>query len=294
MRHVPWNVLASDQRVFVSATHALALDAATGIELWSFTPDTTALAMAAVDDRAYYIGTDSRRVYALQVSDGRLLWWSEIAPVGAHPSFVTEIMVHGDTVYASVTEETSLTGHLKRGIIVALDRHTGAVFWRYVNEAVDRPHDAGRMTVAGRILLANDLNGGAFMGIDRFTGREVWRHIGPRQYLGARDFFRIMDGVAYIASNDTNAYGVDPTTGRVHWRSPLRGSANSSDVCGGHLFASNGALHKLRRSDGRVVANLFIDWDGTVGNEWVNSRVLSHGNRVYFVGNKAVYAVSGD
>ncbi|HEX6368112.1 MAG TPA: PQQ-binding-like beta-propeller repeat protein [Longimicrobium sp.] len=288
----PDNVVARDGRVFTSSDVARALNAATGAELWRFVPDAEAAATTAVDERAFYIGTESRRVYALDVSTGRPLWSAEVLPRGPHPSQVTGIVAHGDSLYVSLVEDTSPTGHLKRGWIVAVDRLTGAVLWRWVNEKADEPHDAGRHAVAGRMLLVNDLNGGAFIGVDRFTGREVWRHVGAGDRFGARDVAKVADGVAYLASNDTRTYAFDPESGRIRWEKDIRASASSSAICGDSVLAAAGSLHMLRRSDGEQKATLFLDREGFVlPDEFVVSRLLSHRGRVYFVGYKAVYAV---
>lgn len=288
----PSDVATRDGRVFVSSSAAIAYDARTGAELWRFAPDTLARAESAVDDRAFYIGTESRRVYALDVATGRPLWSAESIPRGQFPARVTGIVAHGDTLYASTVEEMSVSGGMKRGWITALDRGTGAVLWRFANERAGEAHDLGRHAVAGRILLANDLNGGAILGIDRFTGKEVWRYVGPRDRLGAWDAFKVVDGTAYVASNDANVYALQPETGQLVWKTGLRGSASSSAVCGVHVFATMGSLHMLRRSDGREMATLFLDRDGFVrASQFVVSRLLAHGERVYFVGHDGVYAV---
>lgn len=252
-------VTAREGRVFISTNVARALNAATGAELWRFTPDTSAPAPGAVDGRAFYIATDSRRVYALDVSTGQPRWWSEVLPRSPYPTIATGVVAHGDSLYVSFVEETSPTGHLKRGWIVALDRNDGRILWRYVNERQGEAHDAGRHAVAGRMLLVNDLNGGAFFAVDRFTGKEAWRFVGPSNRLGAWDVFKVADGVAYLASNDTRVYALDPETGRIHWTHDLKASANSSAVCGDYVFAAAGSLHMLARADGRQKAALFLD-----------------------------------
>lgn len=285
-------VVHSAGRVFVASSHAVALDARTGAELWRFTPDSIASSSPAVDERALYIGTQTRRVYALDVATGRPLWSAETIPQGPYPSTVTRVVTSGDTVYASLVEELSPTGHLKRGWIVALDRLTGAVLWRWVNERPNEPHDAGGHAVAGRMLVLNDLNGGAFIGLDRFTGQEVWRRVGPADRFGARDAFSVADGVAYVASLDTRVYALEPATGNVLWQTSPGGSASSSAVCGGSVFAAAGSLHQLRRSDGAEAASLFLDeWGFVQPDEFVVSRLLAHGGRVYFVAYRHVYAV---
>lgn len=288
----PESVVVRDGRVFTSGSQARALNAGTGAELWRFTADTDAPGISAADERAFYIGTESRRVYALDVASGQPLWWVEVLPKGDYPAVVTGIVAHGDTLYASVVEETSPTGHLKRGWIVALERQGGRILWRYVNERPNEPHDASRHAVAGRMLLVNDLNGGAFMGVDRFTGQEVWRNVGPADRFGARDVAKVVDGVAYLASNDTHLYAFDPETGRKHWTANLGGSASSSAVCGDHVFAAVGSLKMFERATGKQKAALLEDGDGYVeAGAHVISRLLSHQGRVYFLGYKGVYAV---
>ena len=244
-----------------------------------------------MDERAFYIGTRSNRVYALDVSTGQPLWMSSPLAEIRYRAMVEGAIVSGDTAYVAITEDTSPTGHLKRGWIVALDRYTGEILWRYVNERTGEPHDAGDHSVAGRILLVNDYRGGAFFGLDRFTGKEVWRYTGPADRYGATDAFQLADGVAYLASLDAHAYAIDPETGRIVWKTDVKGSAHSSAVCGKHLYVSAGLLYKLRRSDGKIEATYFADEWGYVGNEFVTSRLLAHASRLYFVTNRAVYAI---
>lgn len=285
------SIVVRDGRVFESAVVARALDAATGAELWRFRPDTVALAETAVDERAFYIATASRRVYALDVATGTPLWSVKAIDDGPFGARGVDFVTSGDTVYAALVEELNLSGGLKRGWMVALDRRTGRVLWRYANERTGEAHDVGGAAVAGRMLLANDLNGGAMLGIDRLTGTEVWRRVGPADRFGAWDTFKVVDGIAYLASKDTHAYALDPQTGKPFWVSSLGASASSSAVCGDFVFISSGGLLKLRRSDGREVASLFLNRDRNVENEWVSTHLLSYGGRVYFAANTAVYAV---
>jgi outer membrane protein assembly factor BamB len=109
---------------------------------------------------------------------------------------------------------------------------------------------------------------------------------------GSRDVFKVVDGVAYLASDDARVYAFEPETGRKLWTHELKGSASSSAVCGEHVFAAAGSLHMLSRSDGKQHAALFLDREGFVQpGAFVVSRLLAHQNRVYFAGYDAVYAV---
>jgi outer membrane protein assembly factor BamB len=289
----PRNLVVRDGRVFHGGSIARALDAVSGAELWRFEPDTTAnYAHSAVDDRAFYTGTRSARIYALDVATGVPLWATDPLPRVEYAAIAHSIVLSGDTVYAAIRDDASPTGHLKRGWIVALDRRSGTVLWRYLNETPGESRGAGFHAATDRMLLVNDREGGAMIGIDRFTGQEEWRHIGRTDLFGSMDFFEVVEGVGYVASGDMNVYALDPPTGHLHWSTSLGASASSSTVCGDYVFATDGRLRMLQRADGSEVANLFVAWDGGVADEWVNSRLLSHDGRVYFAGNQAVYAVS--
>ncbi|HEX8395651.1 MAG TPA: PQQ-binding-like beta-propeller repeat protein [Longimicrobium sp.] len=290
----PLNLLTHNGRVFVPASDVFAVEATTGAELWRVTPDSFGRVEAAVDDKALYIGTDNRRVIAYDVATGRTLWSREVLAPTTYPSSVNAIVAHGDTVYAAVLEWLNQSGGRKRGWMFALDRNTGRVLWTFLNERADEPHDVGNHAVAGRMLLINDLNGSAMIGVDRFTGVEVWRRVSSSGYLGAWDTFKVVDDVAYVASNDTYLYALDPESGRIKWQTPLQASASSSVVCGDKVFAGAYGLHRANRSDGKVTATLFLDAQGVVTGSYVRSRLQTWANRVYFVGNDGVYAVKCD
>lgn len=291
-RYRALNLVVSGGRLFVASTDVQAIDARTGAALWRAGVDSLARMETTADDRAVYVGTDTRRVVALDVVTGRPLWSAEVLADGAYRESVVGIVAHGDTVYAAIVQELNQSGGAKRGWMVALDRNTGRVLWRYVNERLDEPHDVGGHAVAGRMLLLNDLNGGAMIGLDRFTGQEVWRKTGPRDRRGAWDSFKVVDGVGYVASNDTHLYSLDPESGRIIWQTGIGASASSSAVCGDKVFTDAYGLHMVRRSDGQVLATLFLDENGSVGSSYVISRLQARGGRVYFVGNDAVYAVT--
>ncbi|MBB4634874.1 PQQ-binding-like beta-propeller repeat protein [Longimicrobium terrae] len=289
------NLVAVSGRVFVASVSVRAYDARSGAELWRSAVDSLARTEIAADERAVYVGTDTRRVLALDVATGRTLWSADaVVPDGDYRESVIGIVTHGDTVYAAVIQELNQSGGRKRGWMVALDRNTGRVLWRYVNERENEPHDLGNHAVAGRMLLMNDLNGGAMIGVDRFTGLEVWRRIGPLDRSGASDAFEIVDGIAYLASNDTFLYALDPETGRAIWQTSVEGSASSSAVCGDKVFAGVQGVYMASRADGRILATLFLDEAAGLKGIHLVSRLHTWGNRVYFVATDAVYAVSCD
>jgi outer membrane protein assembly factor BamB len=285
------SLVARGGRVFVAEGVARALDGRTGAELWRFTPDSAASSRAAVDDGAFYFGVRGGQVYAVSDVTGELLWTVETTPGTRYHSAVLRTLLHGDTLYVSVVEDVSPTGHIKRGLVIALDRRTGFELWRSVNEEVAKWHSSDASAIVDRMLLVGDLNGNSFFGLDRFTGKEVWRYTGAPDRFGPGGVIEVHGGTAYVASWDAFVYALDPQTGRIRWKADVRGSADAAAVCGEHVFVAARLLYKLRRSDGKIEAIHFADQWGYVGNEWVRSRLLAYEGRLYFVTNQAVYAI---
>jgi outer membrane protein assembly factor BamB len=290
--HSGSTLVSRDGRVFVAEGVARALDARTGAEIWRFAPDSSASGRGAVDDRAFYFATRHGLVHALAAATGELLWTVNVTPSTPYHTAGIRVLPHGDTVYASVVEDVSPTGHLKRGIVVALDRVTGRELWRAVNEEPGVWHSSDAAVVAGRMLLVGDLNGNRFFGLDRFTGKEVWSYKGAPGRFGPGQGIHVHEGVGYVASWDAFVYALDPETGRIHWKVGLPGSADTVTPCEDHIFVGFRGLYQLNRSTGKIEARLFLNREGFVENEWIQSRLLAHGSHVYFVGNQAVYAVS--
>jgi outer membrane protein assembly factor BamB len=288
-RYNPMNVVVRDGRVFAVEAVALALDPATGRELWRFAPDANgALGFSAADERALYFGTDSHRVYALDVATGQPLWSTDVGPDWAFRGTVHGVSVSGDTVYAGVEQYNAANGYVASGWIFALDRATGRVLWSWRNgTGADYHNVASAPTVAGRLLLASDLLGNAFFAVDRFTGREVWRVNGEPGHFGPQQAPVVVGGSAYVASNDTWAYAVDAQTGATLWKRKMPASNDAFAVCGNSMFVGWLGLSMLDLSTGRVRYQTAQET-----GEFPTSGFATDGQRAFVLGNRAAYAYS--
>ena len=285
----PGTVIVHGGRVFAADTIAYAFDAATGRRLWQFAGTGNAsLTDYAVDERAFYYGTDARQVYALSVGDGARLWQIDLGPAWQHGSHVRGVAVSGDTVYVAAKQHHSTNGYYSSGWMVALDRSTGDEFWRYqYGDGTDSRDFVRAPTVAGRFLLASDLSGSAFMAIDRFRGELHWRVKGEPGFVGFFTSPTARDGTAYVAGGDTYVYAVDIGTGKIRWRTqPVFGGNFSHAVCGSAVFAlPAGQMSVLDRQTGRVLGSVFSD------NDYPSSRFAVASDRVFALGETAVYAI---
>lgn len=287
VRYVPRNPVLRNGRLFAAEQVAFALDAATGRELWRFTPDADgALGESTGDERAFYFGTGTHRVYALDAATGSLLWSTDVGPDWQYTGTVLGVSVSGDTVYAGVRQYNAENGYISTGWIVALDRTTGKELWRYRNgSGNDIRSISAAPTVAGRLLLASDLHGASFFAVDRFTGQEVWRVKGAPGYVGPHESPVAVGDVAYLASNDTYVYAVELQTGRVIWKTKTPASNHAFAVCGERIFVTWQGLSVLDRRTGRTIYQSDEETD-----EWPQSGFAVHGNRVFVLGNRAAYA----
>ena len=287
-RSIPRNAPVAGGRVFAAEAVAFAFDAATGRELWRVPLDASAaLSQNTADERAFYVGTRSHRVHALEVASGAPLWQVDLGPGWPYESLTKGIAVSGDTVYASVERAYSQNGYLATGIIVALDRATGRELWRHENGDGSVPRGIiGAPTVAGRLLLAADHRGNAFYAVDRFTGQQVWRVPTQPGSVGPEQAPTVVDDVAYAAAPDTYVYALDLRSGKVLWKvKPSMGSNQYHAVCGNAVFSSFLGLGIVDRHTGRVQGTMFGE------DELVTSGFAVHEDRVFFFTTKAAYAL---
>ncbi|CAN5633356.1 hypothetical protein BH23GEM3_BH23GEM3_11660 [soil metagenome] len=169
---------------------------------------------------------------------------------------------------------------------MALDRNTGRVLWRYsTGTGEQRRNVVAGPTVEGRLLLASDHFGNGFFSVDRFTGQEVWRVEGQPGFFGPDESPVVVEGIAYLASNDLQVYAFEPQTGRVLWKTRTEASNRAFAVCRNRIFTNDHFLAMLDRASGKILATKF---DSSA--EFLTSGFAVHEDRVFVVGNKAAYA----
>ena len=284
----PSSLVARDGRLFWAGDTAVALDAATGRELWRYVLESTAgLGESDGDAQAYYVGTRNHRVYALRAADGELLWTRDLGPDWPFGGVVRGMTVSGDTVYAVVEHDTGVNGHIGTGDVFAMDRHTGAIHWVHRNgdgTGLDIYQSAGR--VAGRLLLLSANWENDYVALDRFTGTEAWRAHGEDSSFGMDEAPEVQGARAYVASHDQHAMALDLASGEVLWRTRVGSGANKVAPCGGRLLVQDLGLSVVNLADGRFLGRTHH----SSSNETLHTDFVVVGDRAYVFGWSHLYA----
>jgi outer membrane protein assembly factor BamB len=284
----PSSLVARDGRVFWAGDTAVALDAATGRELWRHTlPSPAGLGESDGDQEAYYVGLKDHRVLALRATDGALLWSRDLGPDWPYGGVVRGMTVSGDTVYAAVEHDTGINGHIGTGDVFSLDRRTGAVHWVYRNgdgTRLDIYQSAGR--VAGRLLLLSANWENEYVAIDRLTGVEVWRAHGEDPYFGMDEAPEVRGDRAYFASQDQQAVALELSTGHVVWRTRVRSGASKVAPCGKRLLVEDLGMSVVNLADGRFMGSAYHSAQGEI----LHTDFVVVGDRAYVFGQNDLYA----
>ena len=210
----------------------------------------------------------------------------DVGPEWQYESVVKGISVAGDTVYAAVTQWRAENGYISSGWIVALDKHTGEILWRFSSGSGNEQRSVNSApTVAGRLLLASDIRGNSFFAVDRFTGKEVWRYTGAPGRFGPSESPEVVEGIGYVASNDQYVYAFEPEAGRILWKTQMPASMGSFAVCKDRIFVNYQYLGVLDRRTGKILARAYEDT-----SELFTSDFAVHEDRVFIVGDKYIYA----
>ncbi|MEO8908809.1 MAG: PQQ-binding-like beta-propeller repeat protein [Gemmatimonadaceae bacterium] len=237
-----WGYIAeSDGRACTEDDPGIAcVDIASGRVLWSRAlPGAAANCETTIDAFAWYVGTDSHMVYAVDPSTGREIWATDVNPGTHFSSRVFGIATSGDTLYVNTVRQTQTTALPVVGDLIALDRQTGRILFTYTTSTPNGGFQ-GAATIVGRLAVMNDAWGHGLVGIDRFSGGEVWRTpVLPSGYINSDTRPSVQGDTAFAASSDTQVYSVNVKTGKIQWSTigVPHGSLGSISVCKSLLLA---------------------------------------------------------
>ncbi|AWK14787.1 outer membrane protein assembly factor BamB [Candidatus Fukatsuia symbiotica] len=276
-----------------------------------------------VADSHLYVGSEEARVYALNTSDGKLVWQSAVA---------------GEVLSRPVVSDDLLLIHTSNGMLQALNRADGTIKWTL---NLDMPllslRGESTPTVAmGAAIVGGD--NGRVSAVMIEQGQLIWQqHIS--QITGATEIDRLSDvdmspvvveGIVYALAYNGNLTALDLRSGQILWQREM-GSVddfivnmgriylvdqndrimalqsnggvtvwNQSDLLHRNLTSpamynnylvvgdSKGYLHWLNKEDGRFVAQQQVDSSGFLSTPLVVDNKLIIQSK-----NGTVYAFTG-
>ena len=236
------DVSVAGGRLFVG-THngrVLALDAASGEQVWEFATGDSVLAAPAVDGARLYAGSYDKHVYALDATSGRLLWKRDTqGAVVSTPAVAGDLVVVGNRCYdllgiraatgeiawkryvwfswiessASVKDAVAYVGSSDAASVGAFDTQTGKPRWQadVFGWAWGQPAVGDDRVYAATSSQAGYPSGhrAGVMALERSTGKVAWRYESKPADKGAFGFPgspALGPGFVYVTGLDGRIY----------------------------------------------------------------------------------------
>ena len=280
-----------------------ALNASTGVELWSFEdgfPYEDVFSSPAVANGLVYFST-GLAIYALNGSTGIQLWSYAQSDQFSSPTVANGVVYIG--CGANLCALNASTGAelwscpasvqsspaVANGVVYvgsvddnvyALNATTGAMLWSF--------------PTGGRIVLSSPAvaSGVVYVGsqdqslyaLSATTGAKLWSYSTGG---GVESSPAVANGVVYIGSDDGNLYALNATTGAMLWSFSTGGFVQSSPAVANGVVYITSSTHNAYALDASTGAQL---WSYSIGFSAVSPAVAN--GIVYFVGDLNAYAFS--
>lgn len=280
---------------------------------WNSTTGGKVESSPAIVDGIVYVGSNDRRVYALDAGTGDRIWtFTTDGEVRSSPA-VSGGIVYIGSEYGNVLEKNT------RGDLYALDAFTGAKIWNITFDAAVRSSPA----VSDGVVYVGCYDD-TFSAFNATTGALVWRNeaeyaksspavSGDTVYVGSGDVSvyaldaadgslrwsfitggwvdsspAVADGTVYIGSWDRNVYAINATSGELVWKRATGSLVTSSPaVADGVVYAGSqdGKVYAFDAADGSVL------WSKPAGGYLLSSPAVANG--VVYIGgfDRNLYAL---
>lgn len=225
--HVIWSGAAVlGDRVYFGSGDVLgggelhALDTVTGEQVWQFATEGNVVTDPLVQDSVVYFGTDFGDFYALDASNGSLIWTRNTGPskVRSTPSFANGMIFYTNDA----------------GTLYARNALSGKAKWQFSTGGGSH----WSIAVAAGLVYVDVFETGTLVAVDAESGTERWRATtgGMPDSRGVA----VSNGVAYVF-----AYGVtalNAATGELLWSAALSTYPSSTPVIAdGIIYFSSGS-----------------------------------------------------
>jgi outer membrane protein assembly factor BamB len=244
-----------------------ALNASTGVKLWSIPTTERVYSSPAVANGVVYVASYNT-FYALNADTGAVVW---SLPMGTYSSPV----VVGGVVYVGAFD----------GNVYALDAGTGSTLWSYPTGS----NSFTSLAAANGLVFAGTRDNNLYA-VNASTGALVWS-LNVGGVIDAPP--AVAGGVVYVGSTNNKVYAIDAASGNKLWTFTAGGAINLSSpaVANGAVYVGTEEpkLYALNAATGALL------WSDTIGLNHYNGVDSSPAiaNGVVYVGtnDQNVYAL---
>ena len=266
--------LSPDGIVYISSKDdkVYAINASTGLEVWSFTGTLDMEKPVLGNDGNLYVTSHDDKLYAFDAADGTKLW-----------EFIT-----GDDIVASVALDGAGKAYFGSfdGKVYAVNTADGTEAWSFTTR--NRVHSTPALSLELGVLYIGS-NDTKVYAVNLSDGSEAWQAstagvVWASPAIGA-------DGTVYVGSHDSKLYAFDGTDGTELWTFTAGNQANSSPTVG-----PDGTIY-FGANDNKVYAlnpNGTQKWTYTTGDKVRCPATVGADGNVY-VGSMdgSLYALDG-
>jgi outer membrane protein assembly factor BamB len=198
--------LIVDNRIYVGDAEGTVYCLGTlyGSTVWTYHAGGAVKGAIAYDRGRLFFGAYDGRLYALRLSDGKLLWRSQSDRdwFGGHGTFYSTPAVAYSRVYLGSTD-----GH-----VYSFGEQSGKLRWAYATHG----YVYGSPAVwRGRVFVGSYDH--TFYALDAATGALLWKFDANGAISGSAT---VVDGIVYFATVKRRTYGLDARTGKQVWTYP--------------------------------------------------------------------------
>jgi outer membrane protein assembly factor BamB/Zn-dependent protease len=193
-----------------------ALNASTGLTIWTFSTGTKIFTTPTVTNGLVYVGdADGWIYYALNAQDGSLVW-----------SFRT-----GGGTFSSVTVSNNIAyiGSTD-GNMYALNANTGASIWNFtaIGQIRDSPAVVDGVIYFGCFAGTTDVGSGQLYALNAATGNQIWSAPTGDSDTYSNSSPSVVNGVVYVGSTDHHLYAFRASDGSQIWSFSTPAKVSSS------------------------------------------------------------------
>lgn len=217
---------------------------------WSFDPHARINGSLAVVGRTVFVDTFAKKLYAIDITDGKPRWTAKGQGVMMSTPIVAGGLVYVGTGTNHVLKDSgniTVWGRPGGDFVDAFDMTTGQLVWSYKTIGEDMPTPA---LIGNRLIFGNgDMHAYA---LDARTGQLIWKV--PLPGITTMSATATAPGEAilvasrgidyFFAKNASHVIAISPQSGRILWSS-IRGNSDCSPTVTGAIVVCEGTINVL-------------------------------------------------